>query len=637
MGLLARFSSEFRQVAKTARNYLRLQSQTFFRRLIFTFGTAACAVLLLAIWGDYYTSRTALEKQLNASVAMALHHAGRSLDLYVQKCGARCESIAAREFSEGRCPPDAMRKFLVDLLARTPRDEAFDFYIAYENMDYRNPNANLVVDRLSWPATYYARYDYHEPRQEWYHVPKLTRQPRLTEPYYDLGSVNQSMVSYTVPLLDASNQFLGVAGVDILLDTITNIVARLDIIPGNGSGAEHAVVASKEGRLIYHPNAALLPSKDYIGARLDQVPEGSQVSGKGEGFASVRLDGSLRRIYWTTAPFTGWKVVVNVSDEVLLAPINALTRQMLAGSLLTLLAMLAVIFLSAHLFSRPVRQLAVSTSRLTGEILPANEPNAEGDELAQIGRSVKKLADYQAELDQANRDLESFSYSVSHDLRAPLRAIGGFTAILQEDYGSKLDAEGRQLCDRIRGGVQDMNRLISDLLNFSKLGRAPMQTTRVAMHALAAAAFESICPAPRHAAFQLGPLPDALGDAQLLRQVWLNLLSNAVKFSARREKPVIKVTGAQNECEIVYTVRDNGAGFDPQYAAKLFGVFQRLHSASEFEGTGVGLAIVQRIIHRHGGKIWAESQPDAGAAFHFSLPMATDQKSEPNPYEHRKT
>ena len=224
----------------------------------------------------------------------------------------------------------------------------------------------------------------------------------------------------------------------------------------------------------------------------------------------------------------------------------------------------------------------------------------------------------------ANAALEAFSYSVSHDLRAPLRAIVGFSSIVESDHGDQLDAEGHRLLGIVRASALRMSQLIDDLLAFSRAGRAKLQRTRVAMKVLAQATFDEVAAAPAARTkidFKLGELPEAEGDASLLRQVWLNLLSNAVKYSARVEKPVIEVDGAAEGDFVVYRVRDNGAGFDMAYADKLFGVFQRLHGVTEFEGTGIGLALVQQIVARHGGRVWGEGAVGKGATFSFSLPV----------------
>jgi PAS domain S-box-containing protein len=229
------------------------------------------------------------------------------------------------------------------------------------------------------------------------------------------------------------------------------------------------------------------------------------------------------------------------------------------------------------------------------------------------------------QLEAANKELESFSYSVSHDLRAPLRAIDGFSKIFEEDYASQMDEEGRRLLKVIRDNSQRMGTLIDDLLAFSRLGRQPLATEVVDMKALAIGALTDVQAAGAgvHASAVIQDLPPVEADAALLKQVWVNLLSNAFKYSAKRESPRIEVgfLPAKNfHDHVTFFVKDNGVGFDMRYYDKLFGVFQRLHRMEEFSGTGVGLAIVHRLVTRHGGKVWAEAELDKGATFFFSLP-----------------
>jgi signal transduction histidine kinase len=224
-------------------------------------------------------------------------------------------------------------------------------------------------------------------------------------------------------------------------------------------------------------------------------------------------------------------------------------------------------------------------------------------------------------LQAANKELESFSYSVSHDLRSPLRAVDGYAQMLQEDYGSRLDEEGRRLLAVVRDSSLRMGRLIDDLLAFSRLGRQEPAKRPIDMTSLAREVIDEL-PGSRAAAIELPALPPAHADRALLKQVWANLVSNALKYSGKRPGPRIEIGGEQNGTENVYWVRDNGVGFDMKYAGKLFGVFQRLHRQDEFDGTGVGLAIVQRVVARHGGRVWAEGKPGDGACFHFSLPLA---------------
>jgi signal transduction histidine kinase len=226
------------------------------------------------------------------------------------------------------------------------------------------------------------------------------------------------------------------------------------------------------------------------------------------------------------------------------------------------------------------------------------------------------------ELELANRELEGFSYSVSHDLRAPLRAIDGFSRILVEDYGGSLNAEARHLLDVIRDNSGKMGRLIDDLLDFSRVGKQHLARGAVDMTAIAADAYRELRAAHPEGSpvLDLAALPEGWGDMPMLRQVFANLLSNALKYVHGDRAPHIRVSGWRESDRNVYCIADNGVGFDMAYYDKLFGVFQRLHSAEEFPGTGVGLAIVQRVVARHGGSVWAESRLGEGASFYFSLP-----------------
>ncbi len=245
----------------------------------------------------------------------------------------------------------------------------------------------------------------------------------------------------------------------------------------------------------------------------------------------------------------------------------------------------------------------------------------------QIAQTVKLnagLSSRTEEVETANRELEGFSYSVSHDLRAPLRAIDGFSRILTEDYEAQLDAEGKRLLGVIRENSQRMGRLIDDLLDFARLGKRALACSEIDMTALAGKVYRELRAADPHgeAEFGLAPLPQGWGDSAMLRQVLANLLSNALKYVRKERAPCIQVSGWADGNHNVYCVKDDGVGFDMAYYDKLFGVFQRLHSEREFPGTGVGLAIVQRVVLRHGGRVWAESKLDGGAAFYFSLPRA---------------
>ncbi len=228
------------------------------------------------------------------------------------------------------------------------------------------------------------------------------------------------------------------------------------------------------------------------------------------------------------------------------------------------------------------------------------------------------------QLQVANKELEAFSYSVSHDLRAPLRAINGFVTILQEEYESKLDDEGIRICGIIQSNAIKMGKLIDDLLSFSRLVRSEIRQSPVDMEIIAQQIITDFMAGSHQnkISFDLGKIHSAVCDANMIRQVWVNLISNAIKYSSLNENTFIRIGSEKNENEIIYSISDNGIGFNMDYVHKLFGVFQRLHNIKEIEGTGVGLAIVQRIVNRHGGRVWAVGEAGKGATFYFTLPCA---------------
>jgi len=240
---------------------------------------------------------------------------------------------------------------------------------------------------------------------------------------------------------------------------------------------------------------------------------------------------------------------------------------------------------------------------------------------AQIRAAAEELERRRAELERANAELEAFSYSVSHDLRSPLRHIDGYSNILLEDFGAQLPAEARRLLVRVREGTGRMGRLIDELLNLGRISRQPLRLEITGLNSLVDEVRADLATetAGRQVEWQVVQLPFIECDPALMKQVFFNLLSNALKYSRPRPQTVITVGQMQSDSGNAIFVRDNGVGFNPQYAEKLFGVFQRLHRAEDFEGTGVGLATVARIIQRHGGRIWAEAELDRGATFFFTL------------------
>ena len=344
------------------------------------------------------------------------------------------------------------------------------------------------------------------------------------------------------------------------------------------------------------------------------------------------------RVIASVMPISGtkWVILVELSQSLVMEAANHFLYWIIvAGGILILIGMLVAWLISRN-FTRPLDRLNEATAAIANGDYSSPVPIDRRDELGQLAVAFNAMAlqvsqaqhvlEQQVlarteELEIANKELEAFSYSVSHDLRAPLRAVSGYAMMLKEDYEDTFDAEARRITGNILSNVKMMGRLIDDLIAFSRLGKREVNRRDIDMKALAESSITELLAIWPEEKFSIvtGDLPHCQGDEDLVKQVWLNLVGNAFKYSSQSAEPLIEVGSNNGSGGAVYFVRDNGAGFDMKYADKLFKVFQRLHSQEEFEGTGVGLALVKRIIDKHKGRIWAEASPGKGAAFYFTL------------------
>jgi signal transduction histidine kinase len=342
-------------------------------------------------------------------------------------------------------------------------------------------------------------------------------------------------------------------------------------------------------------------------------------------------------------PNTPWLLWVSVADAHMLAPARELLWNMLPVTLALMAAGAVAFYIMSGRITRPIATMAKAAERIAAGDYSQRVDVERRDEVGRLGIAFnsmvervsaaresleRRVSERTRELEAANSELEAFSYSVSHDLRAPLRHIAGFAALLERHAAAGLDEQGRRYLATISSAAAQMGRLVDDLLQFSRMGRTDMHRGTVDLTATVREAIAEIAAESpdRKVEWTVRPLPHVVGDPAMLRLAVANLVQNAYKYTRHRDVATIEIGEAPpHDGEHVIYVKDNGAGFDMAYADKLFGVFQRLHRPEEFEGTGIGLANVRQIIHRHGGRTWAEGTVDRGATFYFSIP-ANDQK-----------
>ncbi len=457
---------------------------------------------------------------------------------------------------------------------------------------------------------------------------------------YQVGRITRARtLNYGYPVTDASGRVRRVVYAAINLDWLSNWTLRTSVPPGTA-----LVLADTTGLIAYrYPE-----TERYSGMRMDSSVHELLRAGMPGGERRARgVDGVERFVATVTVPGpqSNFRLLVGVPASQAYSLSYQLGRRATIFIVILLAGVLAIGWMLAdQLITKRVAVLNAMTQRLAQGDLSARTGITQGkDELAQLARSFDSMADALQrsrqdlaelneeleervrqrtnELSALNRELEAFSYSVSHDLRSPLRSMDGFSQALLEDYGPQLDDTGRDYLQRIRNAAQRMGLLIDDLLQLSRVARADLEHTHVDLSKLSHEVVQELRQSEPDRVVDVviagGMTLDA--DPGLMHLALQNLIGNAWKFTSRKPHARIEVGSTQVDGQQAFFVRDNGAGFDMKYADKLFAPFQRLHSANEFAGTGIGLATVQRIVMRHGGRVWADAQPDAGATFYFTM------------------
>jgi len=470
--------------------------------------------------------------------------------------------------------------------------------------------------------------------REWFQQVIATGKPYLGVPVI-ARSTGTATAPYGVPIFDESGLTRAVLVMGIRLAVLSDAMALLR----SSSAEQPSVVDLRQGGIILadlNPDHLLKP----VGGDKEMLR--LMLAGKRGKLEIENSKGQWQLGVFSPVPGVPWAIRILEPIDEAFAPVTEMTRKVIFSVVAALLLTVAMGWWSATRVSRPLIQLRNAVASL-GEDGTQRVNFSQADEIGELGRSFNQMADTivakekdlrkaneeleqrvaerTTQLEAANKELEAFSYSVSHDLRAPLRAIDGFSQALLEDCSDKLDREGKDYLDRICAGSHRMAQLIDDLLNLSRVTRSAIGRGQVNLSALAESIVAELrkTEPERRVNCEIAERLTTDGDERLLRVALENLLGNAWKFTGKCEQPKVEFGFVQNNGSSAYFVRDNGAGFDMAYADKLFGPFQRLHAMTEFKGTGIGLATVQRIVHRHGGRVWAEAQIGRGATFYFTL------------------
>ena len=635
------------------------------RQLQFFVALAAILAIGITTFTNYRLARAELLQVANARAMSEVTDAARELDDLFSRIAMLPRSIAILQEAYGNTPDPEMTNFLRELMARTPPEDVYGLYIAYENVD-----SFLAFHRRFWPNLTALEYDYRAPGQEWYQGPKNSKSLFFTEPYFDQGAGNTSMVSLTVPVLGKNKEFLGVAGADLSLEQVRRIVNGIHILlhmdkASEKSDDQMAYLVSRSGRIIAHPEPTLMLRKDFPGAEISTLPAGKEIAQLAEGFATFSSSGRAMRAYWATAPLARWKLVLVVPEAIILEPVVQMAWQTLQVGLAgVVLAVLMATFV-ARRFSRPVLRLrAASTALQEGEF---NTPELSDlsrrtDELGDLARTFETMADHikkrereladwnlnlestvaerTSELAQAvklaesaNRTKSAFLANMSHELRTPMNAIIGYSEMLAEE-AEELGQEGF-LPDlkKIQSAGRQLLELINDVLDLSKIesGKMTVYCENIEIAKMVSDMESTMLPVvQKNGNILTVEIPEDIGamqsDLTKIRQTLFNLIGNAAKFTkAGQIKLVVESHTKSRRQFITFTVSDTGIGMKPDQLGRLFEPFTQADESTtrKYGGTGLGLAISRRFCKMLGGDIEAQSKFRKGSTFTVTLPRKT--------------
>jgi signal transduction histidine kinase/CheY-like chemotaxis protein len=644
------------------------------RRLQIGVGLAAGLVLGLTLWFSYRASRAELEQQTNARAVAEIRAAARRLDDYIARIGMLPRSTASRQQVFGSDPDPGMVPLMAQLLSQVPEAEVYGLAMAFEHKDWREEDSMPWVDRKSWPNKNRVGYDYHDPQQEWYAGTKKARTFCVTEPYFDEGGSDITMLTLTVPMFDAASNFLGVATADIALERIREMVRAIRFYAASeeqqrGIANEYAYLVSRAGKIVAHPDEQLMLRQGSPGADVTSRPGGKLVAAKPEGIEAVTMEGQRRRIYWATSPLTGWKVVLNISEDTILVPVRQLTLHSALIGTTGLVALLLIVSLIARRLAKPLLILTRNAAAIEqGDFRDAmlGQLPQRRDELGELARSFGKMAGEirarEQSLEELNQNLERtvdertaelisaketaesatgmkslFLANMSHEIRTPMNAIIGLSHLALK---TALNHKQRDYISKVHNAGTSLLSIINDILDFSKIeaGKLDLENTDFQIDGVLSSV--SVLTAQKAHEKGLEFLADVapaipqhlLGDPLRLGQILTNLVNNAVKFTEHGEIRVkialLEKTG--EKVQLKFSVSDTGIGMTPEQTAKLFQAFTQadMSTTRKHGGTGLGLTISRKLVGMMGGRIWIESAAGVGSTFHFTVWLGVGSATE---------
>jgi signal transduction histidine kinase/CheY-like chemotaxis protein len=664
-------------------NWRRRFRLGFTRRLTLAVLTAALAVMGGAGLLNFTTARQALEAQTDREEIKHVRAAAKDIDDFVLRVATLARAIAARQEILGRDPDAKAVSFLARLLTEAP-PEVYGVYIAFEGRDWTDPQAMPWVDRASWPGSRRVEYDYHVPTQDWYHGAKRTGKLYVSDPYYDAGGSNITMVSTTMPVYDPQGRLIGVAGADLSLNRLGPYLAslrlRTDLGGQEGHGGEYAYLVSRSGKIISHPNEDLMLRPNFPGVDIATLADGRVAAGTPEGAGRFELDGEPIRAYWATAPLTGFKLVFIIPETEVLASVWALQRRLALFGGFALGLMGLVVVLVARRVTEPVNRLRMAAGELEAgryDLKQLSRVRGRSDELGDLARTFEtmareirareqRLADWNQNLertvaertaelaevaeearearaaaDAANQAKSAFLANMSHELRTPMNAIIGYSEMLQEEVGDAGHTEYSGDLQKISAAGKHLLALINDILDLSKIeaGKMTVYLERFEVARMLDDVVATVQPlvSRRGNRLEVTCAPDCgsmRSDLTKVRQTLFNLLSNASKFTDKGRIGLEAVRHAGPDgAQITFRVQDSGIGMTPAQLAKLFQPFTQADASTtrQYGGTGLGLAISRRFCRLLGGDITVESEAGQGSTFTVTLPAEPEEAPAPAP------